>query len=1143
MQSQLSGGAMVPKRLGPCPGKRGGWNVPDPFTFSAAALAIAKFIIDHSTGHIIGGEAHHFYRHFLEHWRESHIDQKTGLPHNNDLESAGVEAFRSALFVLVMELAGRIEPKKSWLANWSGKLPGGGILTKDIFPGDRDPHRRWLNGLRGIISGDGVKFLHQTLKLEEDSLGQCFAQGNVCQSLGVAFADSILEWARLELAGQTEHPDFENLVRAGWELPGTLNRVTLPHAYCLFFREHLATNPKVFNLLVTDTLNKVLSQLHNYGANITSDLASLRKKLDAFSTDEFAGLKIGLTDFQLWLEPQLDEIKNLLGEAITRLDTVVVRQGEVLVAIFTLSAEAQRGNDAAAAQLAKLRNWLTVRLDKLPGEVAERVVNELKPLLATKWKLLSNTEELERLAEHLKPIKFEARSYGLINKGFFGRKWLFESVEKWRKSPAGERHPFWITGEPGVGKSAFAAQLTHSRPDVVVAAQFVEWDKPDHRDPKRVIRSIAFQLATRLADYRSLLVALPEIAELERKNAAELFDYLLAEPLHQAIDRVGERYLIVIDALDEADNAGCNPLVELLARNAQRLPDWIGLVVTSRPENNVIVPLQGLNSYLFDTSSEKNLADIRDYLRHQLAAQLQGRNDADFLIGQILQKSEGVFLYVERFCEDIQRGHLSLGRPEQFPQGLGGIFFQYFQRQFPDLEKFRKYVRPALRAILAAREPLPTETLQRLFNWQEDEIRDFKLTLGSLFPVTKDENKAVVKPCHKSLTDWLADEVKANTYFVSLDGGHRLLADYGLNWWPRDNYALCNLPWHLAASGQRMQLIELLTSFPYISARVRDSQLFSVAKDLNEAMSFFPLESTNYELLALTEQAIRREAKFINDCRESYPQGLFQSVRNLLHWCRTPTSAPSATATEEVVDGVIQAWERDFKLLALPWLKSLRPPDHPLGLNQCIVYTRHKAEVRSLAVSDDGQFLVSGSDDGVVRAHHIATGEVKLECKTGGYKVACTLFLGLDGFVALCERKGEVLLQCWDIHTWERKWARVLTGTGDGHSCCVPMQDRKGLVVGTGQGIVLFPFPHDGEEDEVDVASLELLVQDFHPRTAVWSKDTTVAAFGTNTHVRIFRLSEHAFGKTVTVAETSASSATPLAISGDGKTLAVATFL
>jgi hypothetical protein len=328
--------------------------------------------------------------------------------------------------------------------------------------------------------------------------------------------------------------------------------------------------------------------------------------------------------------------------------------------------------------------------------------------------------EIETLNGHLKPIKSEARICQLLSKGFYGRQWLFDAVEQWRCSSRREEAQtktpeaqslltsaatppsrlFWIMGAPGVGKSAFAAQLTHTRGDTVIAAQFCEWDKPDHRNAARVVRSLAFQLATRLPDYRKLLLTLPEIAELDRKDAAELFDYLLANPLRSVIHGGRERYLIVIDALDEAGEAGRKPLVEMLARNAQRLPDWLGLVVTSRPEFDVKTPLQALNPFPLDTRSESNRADLRDYLRRELASPLQNRPDADRLVEQILEKSEGVFLYVERFCDDVQRGHLSLDRPEQFPQGLGGIFCQYFQRQFPDLEKFRQDVRPALRVIL-----------------------------------------------------------------------------------------------------------------------------------------------------------------------------------------------------------------------------------------------------------------------------------------------------------------------------------------------------------------------------------------------------------------------------------------------------------
>jgi hypothetical protein len=39
-----------------------------------------------------------------------------------------------------------------------------------------------------------------------------------------------------------------------------------------------------------------------------------------------------------------------------------------------------------------------------------------------------------------------------------------------------------IMGAPGVGKSAFAAQLTYTRGDTIIAAQICEWGKPDHRN-------------------------------------------------------------------------------------------------------------------------------------------------------------------------------------------------------------------------------------------------------------------------------------------------------------------------------------------------------------------------------------------------------------------------------------------------------------------------------------------------------------------------------------------------------------------------------------------------------------------------------------------------------------------------------------
>ncbi len=384
--------------------------------------------------------------------------------------------------------------------------------------------------------------------------------------------------------------------------------------------------------------------------------------------------------------------------------------------------------------------------------------------------------EIKTLEEYLKPVSSDSRIYQLLKKGLVGRTWLVEAIEKWRNADRSSRL-FWIMGAPGVGKSAFAAHLAHYGKDKTIAVQFCEYDQPDHSNAHRIVRTLAFQIATRLPDYRKLLLTLPEINELDRKNPAELFKYLLAEPLRHTIDGGRERYLIVIDALDEAIKDGRNELVEMLARNAPLLPDWIGIVVTSRPESNVIAPLQGLNPFILDTATESNRADIRDYLRQELAEHLKNRPNAEQIIEQILEKSEGVFLYIERFCDDFGRGYLPLDHSEQFPQGLGGIFFQYFQRQFPNEEQYQKTIEPMFSAILAAREPLPVEILQKMFNWRETELRKWLRELGSLFSVTgKGENK-VIKPYHKSISDWLADKGRADVYFVSVMEGHRMLTD------------------------------------------------------------------------------------------------------------------------------------------------------------------------------------------------------------------------------------------------------------------------------------------------------------------------------------------------------------------------------
>ena len=82
-----------------------------------------------------------------------------------------------------------------------------------------------------------------------------------------------------------------------------------------------------------------------------------------------------------------------------------------------------------------------------------------------------------------------------------------------------------------------------------------------------------------------------------------------------------------------------------------KTPDWLRLIITSRPDPEVMHPLQGLTPYVLDTSSEENERDLREYLQRELSALAREASVPSAAIDAIIDHSEGVFLYVQWICQ------------------------------------------------------------------------------------------------------------------------------------------------------------------------------------------------------------------------------------------------------------------------------------------------------------------------------------------------------------------------------------------------------------------------------------------------------------------------------------------------------------
>ena len=349
-----------------------------------------------------------------------------------------------------------------------------------------------------------------------------------------------------------------------------------------------------------------------------------------------------------------------------------------------------------------------------------------------------------------------SKQESLLRQPFIGREWVKDRVDAWLDDPDGTRICF-VFGDPGIGKSAFAAHYTHYN-GRVAAAIFCDYNNTHFNRPRSVIQTLAFLLACRLPDYRIALAdALDYANDLGLYNESELFDLLLAQPLSVGtVDGNRETMCILIDGLDESGDRDRNILTEVLTKYAERLPKWLRIMAFSRKVEIITGLSGGADTIDLTGGLEENKADIRAYFEYCLSGRFGGGENYTAMIDSLSENSGGIFLYATLMSDALQKGKMSIEDTGSVPDGLDSAFYRWFQWFFPDIKEYEKDWQMPLACIAASPEPIPEEEIKIVFGWTNTKLNKLKHTLEVLF--RKDVNdfkKDTLQLSHKYISEWL----------------------------------------------------------------------------------------------------------------------------------------------------------------------------------------------------------------------------------------------------------------------------------------------------------------------------------------------------------------------------------------------------
>ena len=475
------------------------------------------------------------------------------------------------------------------------------------------------------------------------------------------------------------------------------------------------------------------------------------------------------------------------------------------------------------------------------------------------------------------------------------RQWLFDQLESMKKKVIGNRNQpnmCLITANPGMGKTIVAAKLckTYKLEGSLAGWFFFQHHIGRKSNPKMLVQTLCHQFQSTLEGYSEIIEN--EVANIDPDNlkVVELFSYLVKEPLYR-LPAPSSTKMVVIDALDECDFDSCPDLLKLLIREFIKLPRWIQIILTTRPDKKIVSSLKKLKCIIEILPDDlRNLADIRIFLRDFLENKIS-KEHLESGIELLVKKSEGMFLYFQYAIDALEeKEHVSLEElNDLLPDGIDDYYEQNFHRLFDTLgeNQYQNF----LQGILMAQSDFPENLVGPLLRISGEEVKKIVSMVSSLFPV----HNGSICIFHKSVRDWLLDKDSAGEYAVDPFAGQQQLASLCLQQLtqlkdkfslqsfhelcsnPAYQFVVQNVLYHVNKSNATSNALKVIEDIQFMYFRLiyTHGSTSGLIDDINESLSSTKIPKEK-QLLLECHDFIRKHSHVL----EGNPNLIFQCALN-----------------------------------------------------------------------------------------------------------------------------------------------------------------------------------------------------------------------------------------------------------------------